>query len=328
MKVLIIGGGAVSDMFHIPASLELLGKEQVFLAEPNPVQRKKIKDKYDLLHTTEDYHDFLEQADIAVVATPPHAHLEIIRSCMEAGLHVLCEKPLALTPAECQHLLTLQQEKNLVAGMCHTYRFFPNRRQLREQVMGGFFGDDLHLSIEEGEPASWESVSGYNFRKELVPGGVFLDAGIHSLDFILWCMGKPYAFHYEDDSLGGLESNLRLELIFENAVKASFQLSRTCHLSNKIIATGKGKRAELDIFNMLASDTGNGPQEIKTEETYDWTTIAVIQLRDFIRAVETGSSPMCSLEEGAALIELITECYELKKQRPLPHLAPLPGITF
>lgn len=328
MKVLIIGGGAVSDMFHIPASLELLQKEYVFLAESNAAQRKKMKDKYTLLHVVEDYRDVLQQVEIAVVATPPHAHLEIIRNCLEAGVHVLCEKPLALTSSECQHLLVLRQEKNLLAGMCHTYRFFPNRRQLREQLRGGFFGEGLHLSIEEGEPASWESLSGYNFRKELVPGGVFLDAGIHSLDFIIWCLGKPHAFYYEDDSLGGLESNLRLELIFENGIKASFRLSRTCQLSNTIKISGTEKQVELDIFNMLAFDTGTGPQEIKTEEIYDWTTIAVIQLRDFIRAVETGSEPMCSLEEGAAVIELISECYALKKHRPLPHLAPLPGTTF
>ncbi|MGV3631162.1 MAG: Gfo/Idh/MocA family protein [Bacteroidota bacterium] len=326
MKAVIIGGGAVSEMFHIPASLEVLGKESVFLAEPNEEQREKMKQKFGLLHTGKDYREFLNAADIAIVATPPHLHLEIMRNCMEAKVHILCEKPVALNSAECRELLKIQQVHDVQVALCHTYRFFPNRQEVRGKLQTGLSG--VSLSVEEGEPASWETVSGYNFRKELVPGGVLLDAGIHSLDFILWCLGKPLAIEYEDDSLGGLESNLRLQLTFENEVKAFFRLSRTCNLSNKIQIQKPSENMELDIFEMQDYKSGNEIIQAKASENCEWSTIAAIQLRDFMRAVETNSNPMCTLEEGAAVIELIERCYQMKKERTLPNVAPLPGQTF
>ncbi|MCE3296655.1 MAG: hypothetical protein K0R65_2369 [Crocinitomicaceae bacterium] len=328
MKVLIIGGGAISDMFHIPASLEVVGKESVYLAEPHVEQCQKMVKKFGLEHSGGDYKEFLSAANMAIIATPPHLHLEIIRDCMLAGVHVLCEKPLALNFAECEELLKIQRETNVKAALCHTYRFFPNRREIRESLQSGSFGTNLHLTIEEGEPASWESVSGYNFRKELVPGGVFLDAGIHSLDFILWCLGKPRSFEYEDDSLGGLESNLRLKMHFENGATAFFRLSRTCNLANKIEVKSELQQAELDIFEMNGYFLNGETKQAKAGEIYDWSTIASIQLRDFVRAVESGTQPMCTLEEGAAVIELIESCYRMKKERDLPNKAPLPGQTF
>ncbi len=296
MKAVIIGGGAISDLFHIPAALDVLGREHVYLAEPSEEQRDKMKKKYALEHVGGDYREFLSGVQLAIIATPPHLHLEIIRHCLEAGVHVLCEKPLALNFTECTHLLDLQQKSAVQVGMCHTYRFFPNRQEIREKIRSGFFGGRFDITIEEGEPASWESVSGYNFRKELVPGGVFLDAGIHSLDFILWCLGKPRVFSYEDDSLGGLESNLRLKMEFEHGKSAFFRLSRTCNLANTIRIFSDDNKLEAGIFEMLDYQLNGQLKEVTTTQKTDWSSIAVIQLKDFIHAVETGGEPMCSLQ--------------------------------
>ena len=99
MIILIIGGGAIADSTHIPAAKALVGIDNIVLAEPNPIQRDKLIAKHGLLHTVSDYHEALASCNACIICTPPHVRNAILKDCIAAGKHVLCEKPLpALKP--------------------------------------------------------------------------------------------------------------------------------------------------------------------------------------------------------------------------------------
>ena len=255
MKLLIIGGGAIADSTHLPAAKALVGVDRIVLAELNPVQKEKLAKKHGLIHTVSDYHDALSLCDACIICTPPHVRNAILKDCIAAGKHVLCEKPLSPSSAETKAILESAPD-DLTIGMCHTYRFYPSRREARELVRSGFFGDSPVVTINEGFPSNWPTVSGYCFKKELVPGGALYDNGIHSLDFLLWCFGEPKEIIYQDDAMGGLESNLTIDFQFDNA-KAFYKLSRTRELSNTIVIEGNGHRVELGIFS---------PRKIKIDD--------------------------------------------------------------
>lgn len=313
MKLLIIGGGAVSESTHIPAAIKVVGVENVFLAEPNIAQSQKIAEKFGLQNCVANYKVVLTKVDAVIIATPPHIHNAILADCIKANLPVLCEKPLSPDSKESKSVLA-EKNNDVVLGMCHTYRLFSNRLKVRELIKKGYFGDQISIDIQEGFPSAWPTVSGYCFRKDMVPGGVVFDAGIHSLDFILWCMGEPTNITYTDDQMGGLESNANIRLKFDKG-EASFRISRTCELSNKIKVSGNGKTVELDIYEMN-SLLEDGVETIANKDRMlDWSNIGKCQTSNFVDAIQRKAEISCSIEDGLRVVEVLEKCYDLKQTK-------------
>ena len=319
MTILIIGGGAIADSTHIPAAKTLVGADNVILAELNPVQREKLVDKHGLSRTVSDYHDALPECDACIICTPPHVRNAILKDCIAAGKHVLCEKPLSPSSAETKAILSSAPD-NLTIGMCHTYRFYPSRKEARKMIQEGFFGDNPVVTINEGLPSNWPTVSGYCFKKELVPGGALYDNGIHSLDFLLWCFGEPKEIVYEDDAMGGLESNLTIDFQFDKA-KAFYKLSRTRELSNTIVIEGNGHQVGLDIFDTRKMRI-DGEEKVCPARMRN---LGKAQLKNFLDAIEGEAELLCPVSDGLAVIETLERCYAQKKVHPVER-HPLGGF--
>jgi len=313
MKLLIIGGGAVSESTHIPAAIKVVGLENIFLAEPNLVQSEKIAKKFGLQNCLADYKQVLDKVDAVIVATPPHIHNAILSSCIGANRPVLCEKPLSSDTSETRVILS-ESKNGLLLGICHTYRLFSNRLKVRDLIRNGYFGNHVNIDIQEGFPSGWPTVSGYCFRKDLVLGGVLFDAGIHSLDFILWCLGAPKKIEYNDDEMGGLESNANINLKFESG-EAYFRISRTCELSNKIIVSGNGNTAVLDIFEMNEFSLNGEIVVANPERMLDWTNVGEFQTMNFIEAIQKKAELTCPIEDGLRVVEVIEQCYKHKSAK-------------
>lgn len=299
MKLLIIGGGAIADCNHIPVCKKILGVENIILAEPNESQAAKLQAKHDLLHIVSDYHDVLDDVDACIICTPPHVHNVILKDCIAAHKHVLCEKPLSPSSKETADILK-KAPKDLVIGMCHSYRFFPNRRDIHQKIQEGFFGNDVQITIHEGTSGGWPTVSGYCFRKEMVPGGVLYDNGIHTMDFALWCLGTPNDIKYSDDWVGGLESNAEMHLQFEKGT-ADLYFSRTIEHSNIIVLEGNGHTAKLDVY-AGATYLLDGKEVVCTND-------GMSQHTNFLNAIEGKEKIMCTADEGLDVILLLEKCY-------------------
>ena len=307
MRIIIIGGGAIADSTHIPSAKSLVGVDNIILAELSPGQRDKLAKKHGLTHTVSDFHEALPQCDACIICTPPHVRNSILKDCVAAGKHVLCEKPLSPSSTETKAILANAPE-GLTIGMCHTYRFYPSRKEVKRLIQDGFFGDCPVITINEGFPSNWPTVSGYCFKKELVPGGALYDNGIHSLDFLIWCFGEPREIVYEDDAMGGLESNLTIDFQFDKA-KAFYKLSRTVELSNTIVIEGNGHKAELEIFETDKYKL-DGVERICEERVKN---LGETQLKNFINAIEGKETLSCPVSDGLTVIETLERCYAQKK---------------
>lgn len=324
MKILIIGGGAISSGTHIPQSIKFVGLNNVILADPSSAQREKLVAKYGLQHVVADYHDVLEEADICIIATPPHIRNMILKDCLVAGKHILAEKPLSPSAEETEKILK-SATKNIVVGVCHTYRFFNNRRLLRQMLKEGFFGVAPKISIFEGSPSEWPTVSGYCFRKEMVPGGVLYDNGIHSLDFVYWCLGLPISVKYEDDAMGGLESNCEMTFSFATGAQAYLRFSRTMKLSDTIVVEGNGHKFVMDVFehNHYVLD---GKKNVAPGKPVSWENIGTIQMQNFLNAVSKKEKINCPVEDGVAVIKMLEMCYAQKKKKSIKK-NPIGGLA-
>ena len=124
-RVAFIGAGTVVQKGHIPGFRRVPGVETVALCDVNDNRVRMVAAETDIPHAFTDYEQMLEQAkpDITVVATPNIFHKPMTMAALEAGSHVLCEKPLALTYADAVEMMDLAEQKGLTLTVGTHYRF-------------------------------------------------------------------------------------------------------------------------------------------------------------------------------------------------------------
>lgn len=330
LRIGIVGCGAIALDMHAPAAVATPQVQLVAAIDSDPALARNLAQRFLVPHVGSSIADVAGVLDAVLIATPPHTHVVLAGQAFAAGLHVLCEKPMANTAPECDEMIRCAAEAGCVLAVGHNFRFFPVRRRLRELLMRHDLGEVESIIATEGKPYTWPTLTGYTVRRELVPGGVVLNAGIHTLDSILWWMGDPEDVEYEDDAVGGLESNARIRLHFGAGRRASFRQSRTCPLPYEIHVVGQ--RGEILIptnsTNEYMLKTREGTARLQAETGAAAADSACEQLRDFAHSVFDCRPPLVSGPEGARVIRLIDRLYATKRARTLPARAPTPGLTW
>lgn len=137
-----------------------------------------------------DYRNAMPLIDAALIVLPHDLHHQVGMDCLNAGKHVLCEKPLANTEQECLDLIEAARLNDRVLMTAYCMRFNPLIRKLRDYIVNETFGRCFQLSIwteqhTERPPDNWMC------RADRVGGGQLFSHGCHYIDLMLWMMGKP-----------------------------------------------------------------------------------------------------------------------------------------
>ena len=331
-RVGIVGCGAITQMAHIPACKWLDRVRLVGLVDTDLDQARKLAAEHEVPLAAPSLDDLFDKVDAVILATPPHVRSKLTQQALAHGLHVLCEKPMANSTEECRRMLAQGQQANRTLAIAHTYRFFRNRAYARARYQAGQFGRLLSARVDQGDPYSWPTRTAYTLRKEWVPGGVLFNEGVHIVDMLLWWFGAPERFDYADDSLGGLESNVRLVLHYPEGATVNFRLSRTCSLANKVEMQFEKAKITFPIYNMSDLDLTVGesdPVHLSVhQKSWDFEEVAASQLADFTLTATQGLPSEIPGQAGLAVVEFIEACYESKARRPRPNQMPLPGFTW
>jgi len=331
VRIGIAGCGAIAEAMHLPAAVDQQDFKIVALVDPNTNRTSLLQTRFDIPLTAENLYQVADDLDAVIICTPPHMHLKAAEDAFSLGLHVLCEKPMANTVTECEQMISSAMKAKRVLAIAHHFRFYPSRQAVKQMIANEDLGKLKSVTVEQGNPYSWQTVSGYNMQRELVPGGVLIDAGIHPLDTLLWWCGDPVNIEYEDDAFGGLESNVRLRLEFKNNVKGFLRLSRTCRLPNLFKIESENEVISLFPYNPWQLEISHGNKIIKKNVTNQSITAADCarrQLVDFAESIIHGRSSFVTGEEGLRVIRLIEKCYNIKHARAMPEEAPIPGLTW
>jgi predicted dehydrogenase len=329
----VIGCGAVAAKRYLPAPDRIPGPSVTHVVDLDLDRARALAAEYGVGEAAADHRQVLERVDAAVVATPPETHREIVTACLEAGVHVLCEKPLASQVDDAEAMVRAAESSPALLSVAMVRRLGRSAILLRRCAASGLAGRIERIELEEGGEFGWPLRTGHVF--EAGQGGVLRDTGVHLLDLAVWNVDAREArvTAYEDDSWGGPEANARVELAAEGRdgpVEAAVEVSFTRELDNRITVRGSAGTLEgstsggaeivfrpSDGGEPIRLVAGDGGSRSRTDDF-------VIQLEGFLRAVRTGGVPPVAAAEAVLPLRIIEECYGRRSESVRPWELP-PG---
>jgi predicted dehydrogenase len=135
-----------------------------------------------------------DEVDLVDICLPTFLHADYCKKALQAGKHVLCEKPMALNYRQCQEVLEVAESAPGMLMIGHCVRFFPAYEYLNETMESGRLGRLMGLSLWRGTaPPQW-SWDGWLLDHERSGGGI-LDLHVHDADFVHYLLGRPRAVY-------------------------------------------------------------------------------------------------------------------------------------
>jgi predicted dehydrogenase len=193
LRTAIIGAGAITQVAHLPVLRKLKGVELCAVCDTDLPKARAIADRFGVKDAFDDIEEVLryEELDAIVICTPNHLHEAHVLAALSAGLHVLVEKPLAVSTASAQRIVRAAEKKNRVVMVGLNHRYRADVQLVRSFVQTGELGE------VESVRGSWHvfrpgrAMLGWRLRRDLSGGGAMLDLGLSILDLGLWLAGNP-----------------------------------------------------------------------------------------------------------------------------------------
>lgn len=193
LRVGIIGSGGIAEGAHAPGYKAIPDDcELVACCDVRPERAKAFAERFDLAHWYTDYRELLTlpELDAVSVCTPPFMHRDATVAALDAGLHVLCEKPMAMNVAEAQDMVAAAERAGKVLTIGHQQRFSPAAQAVKRAVDAGELGDIYYAKTAALRNRGAPTWGVFHIRK-LNGGGPLIDIGVHALDVTMWLMGSP-----------------------------------------------------------------------------------------------------------------------------------------
>lgn len=318
----IIGCGAITQNGHLPAALSSALVDLTALSDTNESRLRYLARQFGLgTIGFRDYRDMLDHVDAVILAVPNHLHASIGCDVLARGVHVLCEKPLALSVRECEQLCHVARRSGSVLATGHVKRFFPSTELTKELMDNGFLGTVTSFAYESGVSGGWDPLSGYNLTRASSGGGVLVTNGSHFIDRMIYIFGPIEVLSYCDDNRGGVEANCAavLEARYKgNTLRGRMILSKTHKLANRLRICGEKGVLEIDEgqpssvtflpepYRFLHEIGYANAASTRIEDSYYYFRL---QLEDFAQAIKTGTEPKSNGEMGSASVAIIEKCY-------------------
>lgn len=323
INLAIIGGGAISELFHIPAALNSKKVCLVGVYDINEKRAKEIARKFNILNYGIDYTSDLNNFDAAIVAIPNNLHCKITLDLLKNHKNVLVEKPMALSVAECEKMIDVSKEKNKVLCVGHIRRFYNTNRFIKKIIENELFGEVQEVNVQEGSILNWPLVTNALVNKEAAGGGVLFDLGVHVIDLLQWWFGDFYCNEYKDDSMGGVEADCNIVFSLKNSGKINVILSRQRNLSNEItiifekaaVIVGNECNTKICIEPTKNNNyklTGYLHQNNQIEDNL--LDLMTTQIGNFAESIKKNCKPEVDAASAFKTIEIIEDCYS-KKQK-------------
>ena len=191
VRIAVVGAGAIAQLAHLPAISRTKGAQLVALCDNDRAKARSLADRFDIPDVFTDIEELLEydQLDAVVVATPNHLHEPHVLRALAAGVHVLCERPLALSSRGVERILAAATRADRKVVVANNHRFRTDVQALDRFLRGGELG--RLMAFRAGSYHLKRTPEPWRTRRAEAGGGVFIEHGIPLLDLALWLADHP-----------------------------------------------------------------------------------------------------------------------------------------
>jgi predicted dehydrogenase len=322
LKVGIIGTGGMAN-WH---ARQLLAQQCAVSAvcDVEAGRAQAFAQRYGAEYVTGDYRELIERGGVEAVCivTPNDLHAPVALAAIEAGLHVLCEKPIALSERDAEAMVQAARERGVIHVVNFTHRNTPCFTLARSLLAGGHLGTIYHVqatylqdwllrrarTVSAG-PAPWR------LDKTVAGSGQLGDLGSHLLDLLHGMAGDVAAVSASLPSFPGLHGDVPADRVSDDvaALQLDFASGAVGQLLASRVATGLGDNVVVQIYGsqgaLIADD--RLPGELRacvgqaSVERRAWTTFTISEaehepspLQLFVAGVRSGTQPAMGFDDG------------------------------
>src|SRR5712692_2745383 len=334
LKLGIIGTGWPGQM-HAQA-LHASGVADLYAcADPDDARRLAFEKEYVPEKSYRDYHELLQDRHVnaVIICLPNFLHFPASLAALEAGKHVLCEKPPTINAAETKVLREEATKRNLVYFFSRQFRFTPAMRLAKALVEEGRLGKIYYAKAtfvrSRGIPVG---IGDWFTEQKRSGGGALIDIGVHALDSVWYLMGTPrpvsvsgqvfrnfghlvnvpvfdvedaaYAFiRFENDAVLQLETSWAANLTDDVPPRQYFGQE----LINSVVYGTKAtvQLNPLTLFEDRHGELVTVPLDVKENEPSGFE----LQIGNFVASINGESAPVNNADQAVALMEMIDAIY-------------------
>jgi predicted dehydrogenase len=303
LKVAVVGAG-VMGRHHANIYAVIPHVDLVALVDPDPERREQAQKNY-ALPTYANIEELLlyEQIDAVSVAAPTSMHYSLTKQLLEAGVHVLVEKPVATEVKQAKELIDISRKCGLVLQVGHITRFYQAVQLLKRRVQNPYLIEARRLTP-------------YARIKDV---GVILDLMIHDIDIVLGLVSSPVATtNVAGHLLNGspFEDVAAAQIVFENGCIARFLASRVAPDAERTLVVAEAKQTlrldfakepytEIAVYQPARDDMGESHMNVDIRTVHEDNPLKK-ELEHFLARIRNDAMPIGTLEDDLRSLSLAT----------------------
>ncbi len=278
----LIGAGVMGRL-RAQALLRVPALELRAIADADETRLRAMPGTPDILRST-DYSRMLERGEIdaIVISTPTHLHEEMVLAALDAGKHVLCEKPLANSVASCRKLVDRAAAAGKVLAVGFNHRYFRSVRYLKNAIDSGTIGDLDHLRVFGGHEGLGQLRGEWMYQSAHSGGGAMMDIGIHLTDLVRYVAGEIVEVYGTATNriwkIDGSEDNALAIFKSKSGAIAHYQATWDEWKGYRFAIEAYGTRGMVQaryapMFNLLITHDGRGNNRARSARFYPFVNI-------------------------------------------------------
>ena len=336
-----IGAGDVTRVHAPPTgAFTQEGSRVVAVATSNFERAKSYAGAHGIPRAYASVDDLCADREVSAVyiCTPHHLHFEHAQMALRAGKHVLCEKPMANSTAECVAMAQAADAAGVKPGIAYYRRVYPVVERLKEIIESGQLGTLTTAQVvKKGyyvpPRGALDSDRRTRWRTMLVQsgGGTLNESGSHRIDLLLYLLGDARSVSAEIDRFEAWyegEDQASVTIRFKNRVIAQTDHSWCSRTPRDFLAI-TGTMGQVIIENLegnrLLLQVGDASEVIESGARPPAAHRALVA--DFCQALRNGTAPRCSGWDGLRTTQLIELAYQASRERRTIDIPPLPPVS-
>ena len=303
----ILGPGKISHRFT-KGMKDVKNAEIAAVASRDLNKAKEYCELYDIKKAYGSYEEMLQdkEIDAVYIATPPFVHAQQIKMCLNAGKHVLCEKPLMKTSAEAKECFALAKEKGLMLMEATKGVFIPPFLKIKELIHEDVLGPVSYVEASYCYDGNFGE--DHWVKDQALAGGGMYDVGIYALSAVLCLLDKEVIDVKRMDIKGNNCLDFTQILLHFGDVVASVRGAITVNTQNKLFVYGKKGHIECEFFwkchDFVVRMDGH---EVKYH--FDFDSEFTYEIQHFVDCIEKGlaESPVLSEKMSCLMLDIMDE---------------------